>query len=149
MNNFNTLMGVIAGVNTSSIGRLNLMKSDASARLTRQFAKLEALMSPQKNFSTYRNHLHECSPPLIPYMGVYLTDLTFIEDGNDDKIKETNLINFSKRELVYGIIEEVKQYQQAKYDVKAMEPIFTFLAKLPALPEKALYDLSLVREPRK
>ncbi len=37
--------------------------------------------------------------------GVYLTDLTFIEDGNKDFIG--HLINFRKRELVSGIVAEV------------------------------------------
>jgi hypothetical protein len=41
--------------------------------------------------------------------GVYLTDLTFIEDGNPDYINE--LINFSKRSLIYTVIAKIQQFQ--------------------------------------
>jgi len=55
--------------------------------------------------------------------GVYLTDLTFIEDGNPDLVKhkssksgtqtsDLDLINFKKRDLVYKVIQEVLVYQQ-------------------------------------
>jgi len=151
LNNYHTLMGVIAGMNTSSINRLNTMKNEASSRITKQFKKIEDVMNPRSAFATYRQMLHESSPPIIPYLGVYLTDLTFIEDGNKDYLDDpgTTIINFSKRELVYRVIEEIKQYQQTGYDFKALEPIHTFLAQLPNLNEKDLFELSLVREPRK
>jgi hypothetical protein len=41
--------------------------------------------------------------------GVYLTDLTFIEDGNPDYVNE--LINFSKRSLIYTVIAKIQQFQ--------------------------------------
>ena len=74
------------------------------------------------------------------FRGVYLTDLTFTEDGNPNLID--NLINFSKRELVYKIIEEVKQYQVTGYNFESKEPIFTFLAQLPVLKESSLFELT-------
>ncbi len=70
-----------------------------------------------------------------------------MEDGNPDKVD--NLINFGKRELVYRVIEEVHQYQLTAYNFERQEPIYTFLRELPSLDEKDLFDLSLVREPRK
>ena len=36
-----------------------------------------------------RDFIHSANPPCVPYLGVYLTDLTFIEDGIPDKIKHT------------------------------------------------------------
>ena len=43
---------------------------------------------------------------------MYLTDLTFIEDGNADEVvvegeKPQELINFGKRVLVYNIISTI------------------------------------------
>jgi son of sevenless-like protein len=40
---------------------------------------------------------------------MYLTDLTFLEEGNPDKIGE--LINFDKRRRVAAVIKEIQQYQ--------------------------------------
>jgi son of sevenless-like protein len=70
-----------------------------------------------------------------------------MEDGNPDKVD--NLINLGKRELIYRVIEEVNQYQVTPYQIQASEPIHTFLRELPHLEEKDLFDLSLVREPRR
>jgi son of sevenless len=52
-------------------------------------------MSHAHSFRNYRNHLHTLNPPCVPYVGVYLTDLTFLEDGNPDLIE--GLISWSKR----------------------------------------------------
>ena len=41
--------------------------------------------------------------------GVYLTDLTFIEDGNPEKID--GLTNWSKKQMTAGVIREITLYQ--------------------------------------
>ena len=87
------------------------------------------LLSSEKSYSNYRSCIHNISPPLVPYLGVYLTDLTFIEgqcasqrialstnafaDGNPDTImnNDQELINCKKRDLVYDVIREISQYQ--------------------------------------
>ncbi|CAG8588934.1 10173_t:CDS:2 [Funneliformis caledonium] len=55
-------------------------------------------MNLTKNFAEYRDILHNINPPCIPFFGLYLTDLTFIEDENPNYLKNSNkLINFAKR----------------------------------------------------
>jgi len=54
-------------------------------------------MSYQKNFGNYRDALKMASPPCIPFLGLYLTDLTFIEDGNKNHLGNGEFINFDKR----------------------------------------------------
>ena len=43
-----------------------------------------------------------CSPPVIPYMGLVLQDLTFVHIGNQDYVKDK--VNFAKRWQQYNIL---------------------------------------------
>lgn len=66
---------------------------------------------------------------------MYLTDLTFIDDGNPDMVD--NKINWNKRELTYRVLSEIELYQQVPYNFPPVEPIRTFLTELPGINEKA------------
>ena len=44
-------------------------------------------------------YISRCDPPCIPYLGMYLTDLSFIEEGTPD-LTEDRLVNFSKMRMV-------------------------------------------------
>ncbi len=67
----------------------------------RKYDDISALMARESNFQKFREHLHSVDPPCIPYLGVYLTDLTFIEDGNKDF--SNGLINFDKRRKISAV----------------------------------------------
>lgn len=49
-----------------------------------------------------REALHRCDPPCIPYLGMYLTDLSFIEEGIPN-FTDDGLLNFSKMRMVRKI----------------------------------------------
>lgn len=146
LNNFSTLMGILAGLNMSSITRLRKTFNEIPANHMQSFASLEKMMSFSMNYKTYRQALHKSTPPSLPYIGTYLSDLTFIEDGNPDRIG--SLINWQKRELVHKLIVDIQQYQNMNYKFPTVEPINTFLTELPSLTDKELYDLSVSLEPR-
>lgn len=63
-------------------------------------------MDSHNNFSNFRDAVQHADPPIIPYLGVYLTDLTFIEDGNNNMLPvadgRTDIINFEVRCLNFG-----------------------------------------------
>ena len=65
-------------------------------------------MNHDKSYSRLRQELHTRAPPCLPFVGVYLTDLTFIEEGNRDLLAGTQLINFAKhrRPEHYKLISE-------------------------------------------
>lgn len=48
-----------------------------------------------------RDAINRCDPPSIPYVGMYLTDLSFIEEGTPNYSPE-GLLNFSKMRMVSG-----------------------------------------------
>jgi hypothetical protein len=108
--------------------------------------ELEKLLSSQQSYRAYRAALAECNPPCIPYLGVYLTDLTFM-DENPDLLQ--GQINMSKRRLTYGVISRIQQCQQTHYNLQPVEQIIQQLMQVNTLDESALYTLSLKREPRK
>lgn len=53
----------------------------------------------QNNYKSYRENLSATETPAVPYIGVFLKDLTFICDGNPDYLRG-GLINLHKRRQV-------------------------------------------------
>lgn len=73
-------------------------------------------VDPDKNFTAYRDQLARLNPPSVPFLGVYLTFLTFIEDGNPNFLSgERKLINFGKRMKSAGVLREMQTYQSVPY----------------------------------
>ena len=80
-----------------------------------------------------------------------MTDLTFIEDGNPDFLKNSNLlINFSKRMKTADVIREIQQYQSVPYNLNNVNEIQMFIQchLQESRDVKDLYDQSLSLEPR-
>jgi hypothetical protein len=49
-------------------------------------------MSCDFSWRSYRTAIHEANPPCLPYIGVYLQDLIFIEEGNPGTIPPPYLV---------------------------------------------------------
>lgn len=105
MNNFHILMAIISGLSNSAVLRLKWTKDRVNSkceiqspalspsllitscylfRLMKALQALEAELGMEGSFKAYRQLLNglaqnTTTTPVIPYMGVYLTDLTFIE----------------------------------------------------------------------
>jgi len=86
LNNFNTLVSLLAGFDSAPIHRLRRTWDLISSKAMNTLENLKKIMDRDRNYSTYREQLHSINPPCVPFLGVYLTDLTFIEDGNNDYI---------------------------------------------------------------
>jgi hypothetical protein len=68
LNNFHTLMGVVAGLNMAAVSRNRLKQawSKVGSLLSQDFAELETLMSPSSSFKNYRHALKQAKLPAIP-----------------------------------------------------------------------------------
>jgi hypothetical protein len=150
LNNFNTVMSILAGFNSSPIHRLKRTWEQLSKKINDIFENLERVINPQKNYAQYRENLHSVNPPCVPFLGVYLTDLTFIEDGNTNNLKSNNkLINFSKQTKTAEVIREIQQYQNQPYNLNPVKEVCDFILKClnETVDETTLYDMSLILEP--
>lgn len=150
LNNFSTLTSIISALGTAPIARLKRTWDQVPARTQAVLETMRRLMASTKNFGEYREALHAANPPCIPFFGVYLTDLTFIEDGIPSIIKKTSLINFAKRAKTAEVIRDIQQYQNSPYSLQPVPELQDYiLSNMQAAGDvHEMYDKSLVVEPR-
>ncbi|KAL9636180.1 MAG: hypothetical protein Q9164_002985 [Protoblastenia rupestris] len=150
MNNFSTLTSIISALGTAPIHRLQRTWSQVNARTQNVLESMRKLMSSSKNFAEYRETLHLANPPCIPFFGIYLTDLTFIEDGIPGIIKRTSLINFAKRAKTAEVIRDIQQYQNVPYPLRSVGDLQDYILKnmQAAGDVHEMYERSLQVEPR-
>ena len=151
LNNYNTCMAILSAFDNGSIGRLKRTWELISARTMQILQNIRRLMGANRNFSEYRDIIHKINPPCIPFLGIYLQDLTFIEDGNANFLKKSNnLINFAKRMKTAEVIRDLQQYQSTHYMLTSVPDIQEFIKTHlhSSREEEELYNLSLRLEPR-
>ncbi|PRP86068.1 aimless RasGEF [Planoprotostelium fungivorum] len=148
LNNFNSLTdpAIIAAFNMACVHRLKHSWEGIPANIVEE---IEKLMNTENGFKIYRDTL-KLSSPAIPYLGVHLTDLTFMEENPDCiEVEGVKMINFAKRKLIYAVISLLQTYQQTPYHFATVHQITSYLKKGTTLDEPTLYRMSLDREPRK
>ena len=148
LNNLNALTSIMAAMTSSPIRRLTKTWELVPKKSLAMNEQLCSLISHHSNYGEYRRTLHRLDPPCVPFLGIYLTDLVFLEDGNKDRI-QGDLINFDKRKKIALVIREIQQYQQTPYCLKAVPEIQAALLAPETATEDDLYKLSLELEPRK
>lgn len=150
LNNFSTLTSIISALGTAPIARLKRTWDQVPQRTQATLETMRKLMASTKNFGEYREALHAANPPCIPFFGVYLTDLTFIEDGIPSIIKKTNLINFAKRAKTAEVIRDIQQYQNVGYSLHPVPELQDYILSnmQHAGDVHEMYDKSLQVEPR-
>ncbi|KAF9998234.1 hypothetical protein BGZ79_008086 [Entomortierella chlamydospora] len=151
LNNFSMLSATTAALSQSPIHRLKRTWELVPNKTMSSLATLQQVTSSAKNWADYRAELHSVNPPCVPFVGVYLTDLVMIQDGNPDFLRRTdNHINFYKRVGTAEVIREIQQYQSVPYCLTPVPEIQTFIRKGmdQARSVAELYDMSLELEPR-
>jgi len=155
LNNFNGMMEVVSALNSAPIYRLHLTFAELNPK------RLQALDDAKELADThskkYVEKLRSINPPCVPFLGMYLTNILKIEEGNPDFIpnREEGIINFTKRRMVADITGEIQQYQNQPYNLQTeilIRAFFEDLKPFGDMLEKeindSLYDGSLQIEPR-
>ncbi len=150
-NNFSSMTAIISALYSSSIHRLKKTWAHLSLKSKESLESMNKLMNSSRNFNEYRDLLHLIHPPMVPFFGVYLTDLTFVEHGNNDFYQgNTNIINFAKRFKVFEIIRDINQYQTSRYNLQVLVEVQEYLnqAFRATPPPEEQYEMSIAIEPR-
>ncbi|XP_059825378.1 ras-specific guanine nucleotide-releasing factor 2-like isoform X1 [Hypanus sabinus] len=148
MHNYNGVLEITSALNRSAIYRLKKTWAKVSKQTKAQMEKLQKTVSSEGRFKNLRETLKNCNPPCVPYLGMYLTDLAFIEEGTPNFTDE-GLVNFSKMRMISHIIREIRQFQQTPYRIDHQPKVLQYLLdKTIIMDEDTLYELSLKIEPR-
>nr|XP_049702319.1 ras-specific guanine nucleotide-releasing factor 1 [Helicoverpa armigera] len=148
LHNFNGVLQVCAALSNTSVYRLKKTWEKVSKTSKQTIERMQTIISSECRFRILRDALHRCDPPCIPYLGMYLSDLSFIEEGTTNYTPD-GLLNFSKMRMIAHVIREIRNFQQTPYKIDHIPKVCEFLLdKTLVIPEERQYTLSLELEPR-
>ncbi|MCJ1360178.1 MAG: hypothetical protein MMC33_010181 [Icmadophila ericetorum] len=120
LSNYDSLMAIICSLTSATITRLKRTWEIVSTKTKTTLEELKKVVEVSKNYAVLRQTLQGQSPPCLPFVGIYLTDLTFIDLGNqpfrqlpgraaDDE--SSSVINFDKHMKTAKVISELQRFQ--------------------------------------
>ncbi|EJU03132.1 ras GEF [Dacryopinax primogenitus] len=157
LKNFSLLFSILAALTSSTVLRLNKTWAGLNSKYRTKLEELRKVTDYTRNYGEYRSRLRETEPAAIPFLGVYLTDITFCNGGNPSHRpspvrSDVQLINFNKYRKLARIVFDMQRFQKA-YNLLEINEAQHFLQF--ALREsrtsgdhKDLYRRSLLIEPR-
>ncbi|KAI7850568.1 ras guanine nucleotide exchange factor domain-containing protein [Circinella umbellata] len=154
LQNYNTLMAIRSALDSTSIARLKRTWEHVSGKYKAMYDPIYRATDSQRNFAEYRRRLKKAIAPCLPFLGVYLTDMTFIDDGNSNHRTSPNqgvqLINFDKYIKTTRVLNDIDQFQ-ISYKLSEVEEIQRYLLQCLETVQKddqVFYTRSLQLEPR-
>ncbi|RAL05749.1 guanine nucleotide exchange factor [Aspergillus ibericus CBS 121593] len=160
LSNYDSLMAIICSLNSSMISRLKRTWEVVSQKTKTTLEFLRGIVDVSRNYAVLRQRLQNRVPPCLPFVGTYLTDLTFVDHGNQPLRNlptdegEMAVINFDKHMKTAKIISELQRFQ-IPYRLTEVPELQAWmqneLVRVRSSGEKSLqtfYRRSLVLEPR-
>ncbi|KAI1357299.1 ras guanine nucleotide exchange factor domain-containing protein [Xylaria arbuscula] len=120
LNNYDGLMAIVCSLNSSVISRLRKTWDVINPKRRELFKTLQAIVEPANNHRVLRARLQGHVPPCLPFLGMFLTDLTFVDIGNPATKQHPNIglqgqgmtvINFDKHSRTAKIIGDLQRFQ--------------------------------------
>ncbi|KAH0255754.1 ras GEF, partial [Aureobasidium melanogenum] len=106
IDNYSALMAISCSLTSSAIARLHQTWDQLPPKTNAIFKEIKEIVDISRNYATLRQRLQTPKAPCLPFVGMYLTDLTFVDAGNsntrplpsdDGDVTQTRMvINFDK-----------------------------------------------------
>jgi hypothetical protein len=119
LHNYDSLMAIICSLNSSMVLRLKRTWELVSAKTKARLEELKTITDVGRNYAVLRQRLQNHVAPCIPFVGIYLTDLTFVDVGNgttrqlpgETGRESVSVINFDKHMKTAKIIGQLQSFQ--------------------------------------
>eukprot|EP01132_Coremiostelium_polycephalum_P003803 gene3803-4732_t len=147
LKNFNCVMEILGSLHSSSISRLKNSWSLLSPKANDMFTNLNQLMCPDINFKNYRKQLSLCpaNEPCIPYLGLFLTDYTYLDESNPPLIKQ--MVNIERIYLIGSRMQSFFQlFTNCNYQFTSNQTVRDAILGEKVWDENEIFRLSRIRE---
>lgn len=119
LRNYFCLMAIYSALDSIAVSKLKYCWLRLEAKHKKLLSKLGAVCDANNNFKALRNLMRTAfieREPTIPYIGLFLSDLTFVNDGAAKKVE--GFINFKRFERFTERCKVVERFQQISYSAK-------------------------------
>ena len=117
LNNYDTVWAIVCSLDSTNIKRMRKTWEIVPQKSKNLFDELRKVCDVSKNYNALRRRLEAEIPPCLPFLGVYLTDLTMIDVGNAAKrqlkLEGTSMpvINLDKHMKTATVISDLQRFQ--------------------------------------
>ncbi|EME44469.1 hypothetical protein DOTSEDRAFT_72070 [Dothistroma septosporum NZE10] len=136
LSNYDSIMAIMCSINCSVVQRLKKTWDLVKKPIKAELEALDKVVDMSKNYSMLRKRLETPTAPCLPFLGVYLTDLTFVIAGNPKRRElpgstspeggPISVINFDMYMRVAKIISHLQKFQ-VQYKLKPVPEVQTWL----------------------
>lgn len=154
LDNFNSVLEIVSGLQTTSVRRLTETFEQLSDETKQTYQNLRDFLETRKNWERYRTRLNSVTGPCVPYLGIHLTDLTMIAEKFRKKVPhpdfpDVTLLNWERSSRVAEVLGLIKRLQVKRYRLHAVPYFQEYLSRLDQLSEDECMKLSQEIQPKK
>jgi len=157
LKNFHATLAITASLKSPAITRMRTTQDLFNKRIANKkdkqvYQELVNISECGGNFKSLRAVMENATPPFIPHLGIYLSDIFFIHEGNEDYVRPDDknappMINLAKEKLLAVTIQKALSAQHQQYKFEPDPHIMRYLNSLQVQKSDALFEKSKAVEP--